>query len=66
MAQKRRDSAHFTGGLELLDDVDPNKKGNFIAEQLARLLELLEIKLQEFNVKAQWWKPQPGPVVTPF
>jgi S-DNA-T family DNA segregation ATPase FtsK/SpoIIIE len=53
-------------GLELLDKVDPNKKVNFTAEQLARLSELLEIKLQEFNVKAQVVEAQPGPVVTRF
>jgi S-DNA-T family DNA segregation ATPase FtsK/SpoIIIE len=33
---------------------------NFTAEQLARLSELLEIKLQEFNVKAQVVEAQPG------
>lgn len=50
----------------LLDEVDPNKKVNFTAEQLARLSELLEIKLQEFNVKAKVVEAQPGPVVTRF
>ena len=53
-------------GLDLLDKVDPNKKVNFTAEQLARLSELLEIKLQEFNVKAKVIEAQPGPVVTRF
>ncbi|MCB5976825.1 hypothetical protein KIH72_019515, partial [Acinetobacter baumannii] len=55
-------------GFELLDKVDPNKKVNFTEEQLSRLSELLEIKLQEFNVKAQVVEaqPQPGPVVTRF
>ncbi|QER40277.1 DUF87 domain-containing protein [Acinetobacter suaedae] len=65
VAQKRRDLPTLPG-LELLDDVDPNKKVNFTAEQLARLSELLEIKLQEFNVKAQVVEAQPGPVVTRF
>ena len=65
VAQKRRDLPTLPG-LELLDDVDPNKKVNFTAEQLARLSELLEIKLQEFNVKAQVIEAQPGPVVTRF
>ncbi|WP_111895677.1 DNA translocase FtsK [Acinetobacter sp. MB5] len=51
---------------DLLDRVDPNKKINFTAEQLARLSELLEIKLQEFNVKAKVIEAQPGPVVTRF
>ncbi|WP_374573361.1 DNA translocase FtsK [Acinetobacter sp.] len=65
VAQKRRDLPPLPG-LDLLDDVDPDKKVNFTAEQLARLSELLEIKLQEFNVKAQVVEAQPGPVVTRF
>lgn len=44
----------------MLDKVDPNKKVNFTEEQLSRLSELLEIKLQEFNVKAQVVEAQPG------
>lgn len=65
VAQKRRDLPTLPG-LELLDRVDPNKKVNFTAEQLSRLSELLEIKLQEFNVKAKVIEAQPGPVVTRF
>lgn len=65
VAQKRRDLPTLPG-LDLLDEVDPNKKVNFTAEQLARLSELLEIKLQEFNVKAKVIEAQPGPVVTRF
>ena len=65
VAQRRRDLPTLPG-LELLDSVDPNKKVNFTAEQLARLSELLEIKLQEFNVKAKVIEAQPGPVVTRF
>ncbi|MEG2357642.1 DNA translocase FtsK [Acinetobacter sp.] len=65
VAQKRRGLPPLPG-LDLLDDVDPDKKVNFTAEQLARLSELLEIKLQEFNVKAQVVEAQPGPVVTRF
>ena len=65
VAHKRLDLPPLPG-LELLDDVDPNKKVNFTAEQLSRLSELLEIKLQEFNVKAKVIEAQPGPVVTRF
>ncbi|MFU9046092.1 DNA translocase FtsK [Acinetobacter tibetensis] len=65
VAQKRRDLSTLPG-LDLLDRVDPNKKVNFTAEQLERLSELLEIKLQEFNVKAKVMEAQPGPVVTRF
>ncbi|MFC6051265.1 cell division protein FstK [Acinetobacter sp. Ac_877] len=65
VAAKRRDLPTLPG-LDILDKVDPNKKVNFTAEQLARLSELLEIKLQEFNVKAKVIEAQPGPVVTRF
>ncbi|WP_312968767.1 DNA translocase FtsK [Acinetobacter gerneri] len=65
VAERRKDLSPLPG-LELLDSVDPNKKVNFTAEQLARLSELLEIKLQEFNVKAKVIEAQPGPVVTRF
>ncbi|MHA3891145.1 DNA translocase FtsK [Acinetobacter sp. GXMZU3951] len=65
VAQKRRDLSTLPS-LDLLDRVDPNKKVNFTAEQLTRLSELLEIKLQEFNVKAKVIEAQPGPVVTRF
>ncbi len=65
VAQRRKDLPTLPG-LEILDKVDPNKKVNFTAEQLARLSELLEIKLQEFNVKAKVIEAQPGPVVTRF
>lgn len=65
VAQKRKDLSTLPG-LDILDKVDPNKKVNFTAEQLARLSELLEIKLQEFNVKAKVIEAQPGPVVTRF
>ena len=65
VAQKRRDLPTLPG-FELLDEVDPNKKVNFTAEQLTRLSELLEIKLQEFNIKSKVIEAQPGPVVTRF
>lgn len=53
-------------GLDLLDLPDPNRKVSYTAEQLERLSKLLEIKLQEFNVKASVVEAQPGPVVTRF
>lgn len=65
VVQKRRDLPTLPS-LDLLDRVDPHKKVNFTAEQLSRLSELLEIKLQEFNVKAKVIEAQPGPVVTRF
>ncbi|MFT4021762.1 MAG: DNA translocase FtsK 4TM domain-containing protein [Acinetobacter sp.] len=65
VAEKRRDLPPLPS-TDLLDKVDPNKKVNFTDEQLARLSELLEIKLQEFNVKAKVVEAQPGPVVTRF
>ena len=65
VAQKRKDLPTLPS-YELLDKVDPNKKVNYTAEQLARLSELLEIKLQEFNIKAKVIEAQPGPVVTRF
>lgn len=65
VANKRKDLPTLPS-LDILDKVDPNKKVNFTAEQLARLSELLEIKLQEFNVKAKVIEAQPGPVVTRF
>lgn len=52
--------------LELLDLPDPSRKVSYTAEQLERLSKLLEIKLQEFNVKASVVEAQPGPVVTRF
>jgi S-DNA-T family DNA segregation ATPase FtsK/SpoIIIE len=52
--------------LDLLELPDPNRKVSYTAEQLERLSKLLEIKLQEFNVKANVVEAQPGPVVTRF
>ena len=65
VAKKRQDLSPLPG-IDLLDPVDPNKKVNFTQDQLSRLSELLEIKLQEFNVKAKVIEAQPGPVVTRF
>ena len=52
--------------LSLLDLPDPNRKPSYSREQLQQLSELLEIKLQEFNIKADVVNAQMGPVVTRF
>lgn len=52
--------------LELLEKPDPNQKPSYSKQELARLSELLEIKLNEFNIKASVVSAQPGPVVTRF
>ena len=65
VAAQRRDLPTLPS-LDLLDRVDLHKKVNFTNEQLSRLSELLEIKLQDFNIKAKVIEAQPGPVVTRF
>lgn len=52
--------------LSLLDKPDLNKKPSYTPEQLAQMSELLEIKLQEFNIKAEVVSAMVGPVVTRF
>ncbi|WP_406564466.1 DNA translocase FtsK [Moraxella macacae] len=52
--------------MDLLDLPDPNRKPSYIKEELQQLSELLEIKLQDFGVKAQVVNAQMGPVVTRF
>ncbi len=52
--------------ISLLDNTDPNRKPSYTTEELEQLSELLEIKLQEFNVKAEVVNAIPGPVVTRF
>lgn len=52
--------------MDLLDLPDPNRKPSYTEEELQRLSELLEIKLQEFNIKGQVMEAQLGPVVTRF
>lgn len=52
--------------LSILDKPDPDRKPNYTASELEQLSELLEIKLQEFNVKASVANAIPGPVVTRF
>ncbi len=52
--------------MSILDKPDPDRKPNYTEAELEQLSELLEIKLQEFNVKAQVVNAIPGPVVTRF
>lgn len=52
--------------LDLLDLPDPDRSPSYSREQLQQLSALLEIKLQEFNVKANVVNAQLGPVVTRF
>lgn len=51
--------------LSLLDPAPP-KKTTYTPEELERLSELLEIKLQEFNINAKVVSAIVGPVVTRF
>lgn len=51
--------------LDILDP-KPTKKVIYTQEELKQLSELLEIKLQEFNVKAEVISAMVGPVVTRF
>ena len=52
--------------MSILDKPDPNRQPSYTLAELEQLSELLEIKLQEFNVKAQVVNAIPGPVVTRF
>ncbi|MES1965472.1 DNA translocase FtsK 4TM domain-containing protein [Psychrobacter sp. AH5] len=52
--------------LSILDKPDPNREPSYTIAELEQLSELLEIKLQEFNVKAEVVQAIPGPVVTRF
>lgn len=52
--------------LSILDKPDPDRKPSYTLTELEKLSELLEIKLQEFNVKANVVNAIPGPVVTRF
>ena len=73
-AQRSRamQTAEYRGSLtaipemSLLDKPDPNRKPSYTISELEQLSELLEIKLQEFNVKAEVVNAIPGPVVTRF
>lgn len=52
--------------LSILDLPDTNRKPSYSAQQLQQMAELLQIKLQEFNVKSTVVNAEPGPVVTRF
>ncbi|MGM8872439.1 DNA translocase FtsK 4TM domain-containing protein [Psychrobacter sp. 2Y5] len=52
--------------LAILDKPDPDREPSYTVAELDQLSELLEIKLQEFNVKAEVVQAIPGPVVTRF
>ncbi|WP_198333128.1 DNA translocase FtsK 4TM domain-containing protein [Psychrobacter aquimaris] len=52
--------------ISILDKPDPDRKPSYTIAELEQLSELLEIKLQEFNVKAAVVNAIPGPVVTRF
>ena len=52
--------------VSILDKPDPDRKPSYTVAELEQLSELLEIKLQEFNVKASVVNAIPGPVVTRF
>ncbi len=60
--------AHLTPipEISILDKPDPNRQPSYTVAELEQLSELLEIKLQEFNVKANVVNAIPGPVVTRF
>ena len=63
---KYRESLSPIPELTILDKPDPDRKPSYTEAELEQLSELLEIKLQEFNVKAEVVNAIPGPVVTRF
>ena len=63
---KYRESLSRLPELSILDKPDPNREPSYTIAELEQLSELLEIKLQEFNVKAEVVQAIPGPVVTRF
>lgn len=52
--------------LSILDLPEADRKPSYTSEQLRQMAALLEIKLQEFNVKSTVVNAEPGPVVTRF
>lgn len=63
---KYRESLTPIPEISILDKPDPDRKPSYTVAELEQLSELLEIKLQEFNVKAEVKNAIPGPVVTRF
>ncbi|CAF4222966.1 unnamed protein product [Rotaria magnacalcarata] len=63
--EKRKDLSPLPS-MDLLDRPDPHRKVSYSADELRSLAQLLEIKLKEFNIKAEVVDAQPGPVVTRF
>ncbi len=52
--------------LSILDLPEADRKPSYTSEQLRQMAALLEIKLQEFNIKSTVVNAEPGPVVTRF
>ena len=52
--------------LSILDLPEADRKPSYTSEQLHQMAALLEIKLQEFNIKSTVVNAEPGPVVTRF
>jgi len=60
VAERRRDLSPLPG-LDLLDEVDLNKKVNFTAEQLAVYLNYLKLNYKSSMSKPKWSKRSQGP-----
>ena len=52
--------------IDILDQPDPDRQPSYSPAQLQQMSELLEIKLQEFRIKASVMNATQGPVVTLF
>ncbi len=63
---KYRQSLSDIPSLDILDRPDPDRQPSYTADELQQLSDLLEIKLQDFNIKAEVVHAIPGPVVTRF
>ncbi len=63
---KYRSNLSAIPSLDILDLPDPDRKPSYTDAEIEELSELLEIKLQDFNIKAEVINAIPGPVVTRF